>query len=188
MHSGRRLQEIVDFDQWLGTLPHPYKVVIAGNHDLLFETYPTLARARLQNATYLENSGAQILGLRFWGSPVQPTFHNWAFNSDRGAPIRRYWKKIPADTDVLVTHGPPFGILDKTDILGPHLGCEELSKAVARIKPRLHVFGHIHGGYGTKSTDGNLISSNCAVLNERYLLSNAPTVVELNLLAPLVAK
>lgn len=180
MHSGQRLSEIIDFNDWLGSLPHPHKVVIAGNHDLLFESYPEMARGRLSNATYLENSGTEVLGRKFWGSPVQPTFHNWAFNVERGAAIRRYWKKIPSDTDVLITHGPPFGTLDKTDILGPHLGCEELAKAVSQIKPRLHVFGHIHGGYGRETIDGSSTFVNAAVLNERYVHAHAPIVIDLS--------
>jgi Icc-related predicted phosphoesterase len=140
MLSGRRLEEIVDFDGWLGNLPHPQKIVVAGNHDLLFEAYPEMAQGRLKNATYLENSGAEILGLHFWGSPVQPSFSNWAFNVDRGAAIRRYWAGIPKGTDVIITHGPPFGTLDKKDILSPHLGCEELTKAVAKLEPQLQCF------------------------------------------------
>lgn len=179
MHSGQRLNEIVDFNDWLGSLPHRHKVVIAGNHDLLFESYPEMARGRLNSAIYLENSGTEILGLKFWGSPVQPTFHNWAFNVDRGAAIRRYWKKIPPDTDVLITHGPPFGTLDKTDILGPHLGCEDLTKAVLQIKPKLHVFGHIHGGHGQEINKSGTLFVNAAVLNERYVHTHAPIVIEL---------
>ena len=84
------------------------------------------------------------------------------------------------DTDVLITHGPPFGVLDKTNILGPHLGCEELAKAVSRIKPRLHVFGHIHGGYGREAVKGGTAFVNAAVLNERYVLAHAPIVIELS--------
>ncbi|RZU41344.1 metallophosphatase domain-containing protein [Edaphobacter modestus] len=179
MLSGRRLEEIVDFDDWLETLPHRHKIVVAGNHDLLFEAYPELAQARLKNARYLENAGAEVLGLRIWGSPIQPTFHNWAFNVDRGAAIRRYWKKIPANTDVLITHGPPFETLDKANILGSHLGCEELAKVVSKIKPRLHVFGHIHGGYGKEAADGSTTFVNCAVVDERYVLAHAPIVVDL---------
>lgn len=178
MLSGRRLEEIVDFDAWLGSLPHPHKIAVAGNHDLLFEAYPEMAQGRLKNATYLENSGVEILGLHLWGSPVQPSFNNWAFNVDRGAAIRRYWSKIPLNTDILITHGPPFGTLDKIDILSPHLGCEELAKAVSKIKPWLHVFGHIHGGYGKESVDGDRTFANCAVLNERYVLAHEPIVID----------
>jgi len=188
MLSGSRLEEIVDFDGWLGSLPHPHKIVVAGNHDLLFEAYPEMAQGRLKNATYLENSGAEILGLHFWGSPVQPSFSNWAFNVDRGAAIRRYWARIPKGTDVLITHGPPFGTLDKTDILSPHLGCEELTKAVAKLKLQLHIFGHIHGGYGREMVLKSTQFINCAVLNEKYALANDPVVIDIPQEAPRVLR
>jgi len=100
---------IAEFNQWLGRQPHSHKIVIAGNHDSMFESSPGVARALLTNAIYLENSGVELEGLRFWGSPVQPTFYEWAFKVDRGDPIRRYWDMIPAGTDVLVTTGPHSG-------------------------------------------------------------------------------
>jgi hypothetical protein len=114
MAFGDAPKEIVDFNHWLGKQPHRFKVVIAGNHDLMFERHPGAAKELLSNAIYLENSGTELLGLKFWGSPVQPEFNNWAFNVARGAAIRRYWQMIPEGTDVLVTHGPPFGVLDKS--------------------------------------------------------------------------
>jgi Icc-related predicted phosphoesterase len=113
----------------------------------MFERHPGAAKELLTNATYLENSGTELLGLKFWGSPVQPEFNNWAFNVARGAAIRRYWQMIPESTDVLVTHGPPFGVLDKSLPSTPHLGCEELAKAIEQIRPQLNIFGHIHGGH-----------------------------------------
>jgi Icc-related predicted phosphoesterase len=179
MVHGQSTDEIDDFNAWLGSLPHKHKIVIAGNHDLLFEVRPTEARARITNAVYLEDSGVTLEGLNFWGSPVTPVFGDWAFVADRGAAIRRHWDKIPDDTDVLVTHGPPFGTLDKPDMLTPHLGCQELTKAVIRTMPRLHVFGHVHGGYGRESAWNNMLLVNCAVLNEAYALTNQPTVVDL---------
>jgi Icc-related predicted phosphoesterase len=179
MVHGRSTDEIDDFNAWLGSLPHKHKIVIAGNHDLLFEVRPTEARARITNAVYLEDNGVTLEGLNFWGSPVTPVFGDWAFAADRGAAIRRHWDKIPDDTDVLVTHGPPFGTLDRPDILAPHLGCQELTKAVIRTKPKLHVFGHVHGGYGRESAWNDMLLVNCAVLNEAYALTNQPTVVDL---------
>ena len=178
MAFGDRPKEVVDFNQWLGKQPHGHKVVIAGNHDLMFERHPGAARELLGNAIYLENSGAKVAGLTIWGSPVQPEFNNWAFNVARGAAIRRYWKMIPANTDVLVTHGPPFGVLDKAHPSSAHLGCEELAKAVEQIKPRLHVFGHIHGGHGWSSgKDTQFV--NASVVNEAYRLVHEPQVVEI---------
>ena len=176
MAFGYMPKGIVDFNRWLGKQPHRHKVVIAGNHDLMFEHHPGAARGLLGNGIYLENSGMELLGLKIWGSPVQPEFNNWAFNVARGEAIRRYWEMIPANTDVLVTHGPPFGQLDKSHPLSTHLGCEELASAVERIKPRLHVFGHIHGGHGSSTLNGTQFV-NASVLNEAYRLVYEPQVV-----------
>ena len=179
MAFGDTPSEIVDFNQWLGKQPHRYKVVIAGNHDWMFERHPGAARELLGNAIYLENSGTEVAGLKIWGSPVQPEFNNWAFNVARGAAIRRYWEMIPDSTDVLVTHGPPFGMLDKSHPSTAHLGCEELAKAVEQIKPRLHIFGHIHGGHGQLIADG-MCFVNASVVNEAYRLVHEPQVVEID--------
>jgi Icc-related predicted phosphoesterase len=96
---------------------------------------------------------------------------NWAFSYPRGA-AARYWDQIPYDLDVLITHGPPFGILDQIKPGGAHLGCEELLKAVEEKRPKVHIFGHIHGGAGTFD-NGTTRFVNAAFLNERYQ-PNAP--------------
>lgn len=179
MTYGDRLSEIASFNHWLSKQPHRHKVVIAGNHDLLLESDPSLARAQLTAAIYLENSAVEIEGLHIWGSPQQPRFLDWAFNVDRGPAIRQYWNKIPTKTDILITHGPPFGILDKIAPSGEHLGCEELAIAVQRVRPKLHVFGHIHGGRGTCEHDGTKYL-NAAVLDENYRIASSPQVVTLN--------
>jgi predicted phosphodiesterase len=154
------LREIEAFNAWLGRLHHRHKVVIAGNHDFLFERNPSLARSLLSSATYLEDSGVELDGLRFWGSPWQPRFFDWAFNLDRGEPLRRKWALVPGQIDVLVTHGPPRGVLDRTST-GEQAGCEELATALARIRPRVHVFGHIHEGYGQLERDGTRYVNAC---------------------------
>lgn len=145
-------KEIIHFNNWLGRLPHRHKVVIAGNHDFLFEEQPEQAKALLSNAIYLEDNGIKIEGIKLWGSPITPWFFDWAFNRHRGKDIQRYWDLIPEETDILITHGPPFGILDQT-IYGQQVGCEELLKAVLRVKPRIHLFGHIHEGYGSRESE-----------------------------------
>ncbi len=179
MTHGDRLSEIASFNHWLSMQPHRHKIVIAGNHDLLFESDPLLARAQLTAATYLENSAVEIEGLRFWGSPQQPRFLDWAFNVDRGPAIRRYWDMIPGETDILITHGPPFGILDTITPSGEHLGCEELTVAVQRVRPQLHVFGHIHGGHGKCEQDG-IRYVNASILDENYRIAYSPQVVTLD--------
>lgn len=178
MGAGRSLDEITDFNAWLGDQPHPYKIVVAGNHDLLLQQTPAAARALLTNAAYLENEGIVLAGLTFWGSPMTPVFPNWAFHVERGVASRKYWDQIPTGTDVLITHGPPYGANDKPDILASRLGCKDLIQAVLRVKPKLHVFGHVHGGYGQEIGPNGTRMVNCAVLDEKYVLSKAPIVVE----------
>jgi Icc-related predicted phosphoesterase len=179
MSSGRDEAEIADFDDWLRSLPYRHKIVVAGNHDILFEADPKRARATLRHADYLENSELTVEGLRFWGSPVTPFTGQWAFAAERGASIRRYWRQIPAEIDVLITHGPPFGTLDKADILAPRLGCKDLIEAVVRTQPQLHVFGHVHGGRGDETNRSGIRFVNCAVLDESYKPAHQPIVVEI---------
>jgi Icc-related predicted phosphoesterase len=172
------LNEARDFFAWLDALPHAHKIVIAGNHDFCFQRSPAEARAvAARSAIYLEDSGTEVLGIKFWGSPWQPRFFDWAFNLDRGPDLEEKWNLIPADTDVLLTHGPPHGILDRTD-RGERVGCEELTKAVARVRPKLHVFGHIHEAYGHTTKDGTLFV-NASICDLRYRPLRAPVIVEL---------
>lgn len=158
------VREVTTFNVWLGTLPHRHKVVIAGNHDFLFEREPQVARSLLTNATYLEDSGATIDGLRFWGSPWQPRFFDWAFNLDRGAPLKAKWDLIPTGTDVLIVHGPPHGVLDRT-LRGEAVGCDALRATIERLQPRLFVCGHIHEAYGEQRLGGTrcVNASSCDV-------------------------
>jgi len=178
--DGRSVEEVDDFNAWLGTLPFHHKLVIAGNHDLLFDRKPKLARAHLTNATYLQDSGIHLEGLNFWGSPVNSIMgDDWAFGRERLVKLRKHWDCIPNDTDVLITHEPPYGTLDKNDILGRHQGCQYLLGALLRVKPKLHLFGHIHGGHGRESA-WNMTLVNCAVVDNRRILAHVPTVVELS--------
>lgn len=181
IHAGdmsRRGQEvdIRAFDAWLGSLPHRHKVVIAGNHDFNFERSPA-SRAWITNATYLQDSSVRIEGLWIYGSPWQPRFYDWAFNLDRGPAIRERWDRIPVGTDVLITHGPPMGILDRT-ARGERVGCEELREAVRRIKPRLHIFGHIHEDQGIREEEGTTFV-NASTCNLDYQPLQAPIVIDL---------
>ncbi len=146
-------EDFVNFNAWLGKLPHKYKIIIGGNHDFYLEKEHLEAKILLNNAIYLNDSGIEIGGLKIWGSPISPEFHDWAFNRKRGQEIRKHWELIPTDTDILITHCPPYGILDKTND-GRNEGCRDLLKIVNQIKPRLHIFGHIHEAYGqTKIND-----------------------------------
>lgn len=106
------LSELEEFNEWLGRQNHTYRVIIAGNHDWCFEQYPDQARKLVTNAVYLQDSGVELDGVRFWGSPYTPAHLNWAFNKERGKGIAEHWAQIPPNTDVLITHGPPHGVLD----------------------------------------------------------------------------
>ena len=180
MTDGYRVGEIADFNSWLGDQPQTHKIVIAGNHDRLFESNRIESDYLLTNAVYLEDSPLIIGRVKFWGSPAQPEFCNWAFNYRRGSDIDRVWQQIPEDTDVLITHGPPAGILDTVKRGGAHLGCADLKRAVQRVKPKLHVFGHIHGGYG-EFHDGTTHFVNASLMDERYRPANQPIVVDLSI-------
>ena len=167
------------FAEYFRALPHPHKVVIAGNHDRCIERDPHLAGVLFASCHYLFDSGATVSGLSFWGSPWQPWFLDWAFNLPRGEALRQKWQLIPEGIDVLVTHGPPHGILDRT-FGGDEAGCEELRNEMQRIKPRLHVFGHIHEGYGWLRR-GPTLHVNAASCTFAYEPINRAIVVDLPL-------
>ena len=159
-------REVTDFTTWLGTFLHKHKVVVAGNHDFCFEKSPQKTQALLTNAHYLQDSGVEIEGLFIWGSPISPKYHDWAFNRERGSDIRRHWKIIPPHTDVLITHCPPFGILD-TSSQGTHEGCRDLLDILQhRVRPRLHVFGHIHEAHG-HTTIGHTQYVNASIVGQK---------------------
>jgi len=166
---------IDSFNEWLGEQPFKYKIIIAGNHD--FYPYNNSVKKRFTNAIYLENERIEIKGIKIWGSPITPIFNDWAFMAGRGKEIRKYWDTIPLDIDVLVTHGPPFGILDYTP-LNQNVGCEDLLIKVNEIKPKYHIFGHIHGSYGMRKIDKTTFI-NASVCDEDYMLSNEPITVKI---------
>jgi len=162
-------KEVIDFLEWFSSLDYQWKIMIAGNHDFFFDHAwnpatqfgynrhagkngtPTEIQellAQYPNIIYLNDSGTTIDGIKIWGSPITPWFHDWAFNRERGPDIKQHWDLIPLDTDILITHGPPYGIGDIVRSDWTSVGCEELAAALKRIQPRVHIFGHIHEGYG----------------------------------------
>lgn len=168
--SGRGYQkEIENFLEWFSQQNYKHKILISGNHDFFFEKASTEQIKSIipENVIYLNDSGCEVEGLKIWGSPVQPWFYDWAFNRRRGEEIKKHWDLIPAGTDILITHGPPYGILDETKH-GEKVGCEELLKAIERINPKLNVFGHIHEDRGQLKTESTHFF-NASVLNESYL-------------------
>jgi hypothetical protein len=125
-------------------------------------------------AVYLQDSGATVAGLRFWGSPWQPAYNDWAFNLPRGAPLAQKWALIPEGLDVLVTHGPPAGYGDGSSIGRERAGCADLIARVEVTRPRLHLFGHIHEDGGTW-THGSTTFANCTT----WECERPPTVIDI---------
>jgi len=175
-HSGKR-EELKRAAAWLRAQPHPHKVVIAGNHDFGLERDRDLERLFEPGVAYLRDEERRIAGLRLWGSPWTPRFHDWAFNLDRGPALRAVWDRIPRGLDVLVTHGPPHGILDRTSA-GLEVGCEELRRAVEERPPRLHVFGHIHEAWGAQRV-ANTEFVNASICDAGYRAAHPPVVRDL---------
>lgn len=175
------LYDVVEFSRWMRRIPIEYKIVVAGNHDWCFENHNKLnARKILKDCgiIYLQDESVVIDDVKFYGSPWQPKFYNWAFNLPRGNPILEKWKLIPSDTDVLITHGPPKNILDLNKRDNFNCGCEDLREEVLdRIKPKVHIFGHIHQNYG-KYVEQGIKFVNAALLNESYCMSYEPYVIE----------
>lgn len=159
--------------KWITSLPHAFKIVISGNHDWPFVHANAEARELFKDVTYLQDSATEIAGLRVYGSPWQPRFFDWAFNLDRGKALADVWKKIPAKTDVLITHGPPQGYGDLT-YSGDRAGCLDLLRRIQQVRPRLHLFGHIHDDGGAwkvgPSHCVNVTTSECR---------RAPTVIDI---------
>jgi len=169
------LLDIRRFSAFLGRQPHKYKIVIAGNHDMSFELTPDLAQKELTNCIYLQDSGIEIEGVKIYGSPWQPEFCNWGFNLQRGAPLKEKWDLIPNDTDILITHGPPYGIGDQTNHK-EKVGCDELLYAIKkRIHPKVHICGHIHEAYGV-DYDSNTTYINASICTFHYQATN-PCIV-----------
>jgi Icc-related predicted phosphoesterase len=171
--------EIEDFIDWFGNQNFKYKLFIAGNHDFWFENATDLDLKKMipKEIVYLNDGGIDIEGFLIWGSPITPWFYDWAFNKHRGGAIAKHWELIPANTDILITHGPVHGILDRT-FSNIHAGCEDLKHAINRLKPKVHICGHIHEGYGMLDKEETLFI-NASVLNLKYELVNAVVEFEL---------
>jgi Icc-related predicted phosphoesterase len=177
--SSRGLKaEVEHFVDWFSNLDYQYKVFIAGNHDFFFEkASPGEIQALIpDNLIYLNDSGVEIEGIKIWGSPIQPWFYNWAFNRQRGDDIKRHWALIPTDSDIVITHGPVFGIQDQT-FHGQLVGCKDLLRAIQRVAPKVHVCGHIHEAYGTKQV-GETLFINASILDLGYTIAHDPVVFD----------
>jgi Icc-related predicted phosphoesterase len=198
MNSGYNKNDIHDFLYWFESLKqYDTKIFIAGNHDRMFENHPEEVREWINKhvgVDYLQDEQLTLYGdgpngnmpennIRIYGIPHTPEFYNWAFNVPRNShQMQEIMNKIPDNVDILVTHGPPYGILDT---ISPNsyqaLGCEVLRDRVKQVKPKLHIFGHIHGGRGIEHIDGTLFI-NASVLNEQYNYMNKPITLDFDFL------
>lgn len=172
--------EIKNFVKWYSSLnQYKYKIMIAGNHDCLFENTGSLAKSLIpHNIIYLEDSGTIINGISFYGTPVQKPFGNWAFNRPEEK-LEKHWEAIPYNTDILITHSPPYMVMDFVPWDNRHEGSPSLYlEVVNRIKPKYHCFGHIHEGYGIKIID-DITFINASNLNGDRECVNAPIVIEI---------
>lgn len=176
---------IEDFLEWFSNQPHPYKVFIGGNHELGLDM-GAFRNKKLKlvksftndNLFYLENSAVVIEGIKFYGSPYTPFFFNWAWNLRRGAPLAANWSLIPEDTQVLMTHGPPYGILDQT--ASGSQGCQDLFNRIENLgQLKLHLFGHLHLEGGNQTVRDGKIFANAAVCDDSYRPIHSPIVVEI---------
>lgn len=169
----KTLQDVAGFNHFLKGLPHRYKVVIGGNHDHLLAHSQALGRSLLPDAIYLQDQSVVIEGIKIYGAPWQPIFNSKAcdaFALPRGRELRRKWDLIPPDTDILITHSPPCGIMD--DVSGISHGCSDLLEAVQRVGPTFHIFGHIHNHNGIQKV-GNTTFVNCNVKDRGSLMRPA---------------
>jgi Icc-related predicted phosphoesterase len=178
MARGGRLEELEASRDFLAVLPHSHKIVVAGNHDRAFESTPAVARKMFADFIYLQDDSTTIDGVRFYGSPWSPWFYDWAFNLERGAPLAEKWALIPDDTDVLITHGPPHGIGDCT-YDDRREGCADLLARVRQVRPKLHIFGHIHEERGVwrvgPTTFANVTTNECT--EPPMVLTYPPTTI-----------
>ena len=191
-----RMETWVDFLDWFSSQSFRYKILIAGNHDITLDLpfYADNWRrfhrqqenvAEIQallteydDIVYLQDQALQIEGIQFYGSPWQPTFFQWAFNASRDHHIAEKWTRIPAHTDVLLTHGPPLGYGDRCKT-GLRAGCAHLLHEVMyRIQPKVHIFGHIHEHYGLFHNQKTQFvnASSCNLL---YRYSHSPVIIDM---------
>ena len=187
IHSGDftyngSLQEVSKELTLFGKFPHKYKICCAGNHDWLFEFHPNIAKQICtdNNIIYLENESVTVEGLKFYGNSHQKWFFDWAFNLPKdGSKTKEEWNKIPDDTNILILHGPAFGVVDKL-VSGHPVGCPVLLERIKQLKELiLFQCGHIHSAYGV-SIINNALCINASICTEQYKPINEPLVFDLD--------
>lgn len=173
------LPETQKFLDWFAAQPQPNKILVPGNHDFLFEENPTLAleMCNERNITLLDNKYAEHDGVKFYGCPMTPTFGDWAMMMTHWE-SKDYWERVTDRMNVLITHGPPYKVLDRVPG-GGFAGCRYHREAIERLKPDVCIFGHIHLGGGGEYVNDSIRYYNVACLDERYVVVNPPRIIEL---------
>lgn len=184
--------EVRNFIDWFSILPIKYKIFVAGNHDSSIESKLVVKEDFTKNGIiYLENDDVTIEGVKIWGSPHTPTFGNWSFMKQRSK-LDRVWQSIPDNTDVVIVHGPPKGMLDSAYNQNHELefcGCSALKKRVLKLSNlKLVCFGHIHNNQDIinagvlKLSISDTIFSNGSVLTDGKFgrLSSNGNILEIN--------
>lgn len=180
-YSDGSLVGLLQFNRTLERLllmQYQHIVFVPGNHNVYEEENPTQTEelfSKNPRLHYLVDTECTIDGIKFYGTPWSVEFNNWAFMLDEER-LSQKFSNIPMDTDILITHTPPFGILD--NIGAKHLGSHALETRILKVKPKIHFFGHIHEAHGSehsKYTD----FYNVSILNDNYVVEYKPTVVEL---------
>lgn len=182
--SNRQLMisELTDLRDWFNSIKHKYKhmILVPGNHDWIFEVDYQFASDFLANVIVLNDRSIEIDGIKIWGSPINLEYRDWAFNRAPGEDILKHWNAIPTDTDILITHGPPLGVLDQAfpEKDSPSLGDIDLLNTVDKLSLKAHIFGHIHGSHGTLERNGTLYV-NASIMDESYKPTFSPIVFEI---------
>lgn len=178
-----KIEEVITELSWLQSQLSNFPLgvlFVPGNHDSLFQHQPDLAKQLCseRSVRLLMDEEVIINGVKFYGSPYTPVFGAWSFMKYRDE-LEEHWKKVPEDTQVLISHGPPYGLGDITSRAG-HVGDEALAKRLDELSNiRLNVFGHIHEGYGVYWKN-NRCFVNASVLDAWYSGFNAPIMLDLN--------
>lgn len=181
-----------EFHEWMNRQPAKHKISVQGNHEKLVESAfaysKDIAEKACPGVHFIDEGLVEVEGLRLWCSAITPFFCNWAWNRYPGDDIQKHWDRIPTDgtIDIIVTHGPVYGILDSLmqfngkicEYEEVHLGCPQLLKKVLEVKPKAHIGGHIHPGYGTIVQDG-IRFVNAALCDDSYRLVNKPIIFEI---------
>lgn len=178
---------VLDFLAWYRNLSIPHKVLIPGNHDTSIEG-GLIDKKEFDGIHFLQHEMKTVAGLKIFGSPYTPSFGDgWAYNVPRSK-LDSYWKSIPEDLDILITHGPPKGILDLTINQDGHpfqCGCKSLLNRIRAVEPRYHVFGHIHTESDCpnsgvfKHTQLKTTFINAAIVNLQYELINDGIILDI---------